>query len=89
MTAASLEIAPLVTPRAHGLALADGKLPDWTDSLAKQIPLIGRLFNLVLGYPRYIVDLEDAADFIAEDLEVKESRWEGSKVGVKKREKAA
>ena len=89
MTADSSEIVPLAAPRSHGLTLGEGQLPDWKDSWAKQIPLIGGFLNLVLGYPGYVTNLEDVADFTAEDLEVEDSRWQGRKVGMRRREKAA
>ena len=88
MTAASSEIVPLDAPRIHGLVLGDGRLPDWKNSWVQHIPLIGGFLNLMLGYPGYIVKLEEAADFVAEDLEAEDSRWEGLKVGMKRREQA-
>jgi hypothetical protein len=56
-------------------------------SLGENRPLVGAYLNLVMEVLEYTTDLEDVADFLAEDLESKSADWVGRKVGMKQREK--
>ncbi|PVH98119.1 NAD(P)-binding protein [Periconia macrospinosa] len=56
--------------------------PLWYDSWLRYIPLIGKPIVCAINAPRYATTLEQAADFIASDLEQKESQWVGKPVGV-------
>ena len=48
----------------------------------KYIPLIGKTLMCAMNASRYTTTLEQAADFIASDLETYESRWSGVTVGI-------
>lgn len=68
---------------SRGALIANAKTPpNWNDSWVKHIPLVGRVVCCAMNAPRYETTLEQNADFIAGDLEVCESRWRGTTVGV-------
>jgi hypothetical protein len=77
----------LAAPRRHSLVLRADEPPGWIDSWIKNIPCIGNYLNLLLVNPQYTTQLEDVADFLAEDLESGSTEWVGRKVGMKQREK--
>ena len=59
-----------------------GTPPLFNDSWLKYIPLIGKPLVAGMNASRYTTTLEQAADFIAGDLEEAESRWIGTTVGI-------
>ena len=77
----------LAAPTRHSLVLRADEPPAWVDSWAKNIPFIGDYLSLLLVIPQYTTELEDVADFLAEDLESGSTEWVGRKVGMKQREK--
>lgn len=85
MRPATLAIEPLATPRKHKLLVGAGTPPGWEDSWAKGMPLVGVYLNLVIGVARSTTELEDVADFMAEDLESGSGEWMGEKVGIRQR----
>ena len=56
--------------------------PLWHDSWIKYIPLIGKTLVCAMNASRYETTLEQAAEFIATDLESFESQWIGTTVGI-------
>jgi hypothetical protein len=56
--------------------------PLWKHSWVGAIPLIGRTLLSAMNAGRYVTTLEQNAEFIAGDLEMRESRWSGVTVGV-------
>ena len=64
--------------------IANGVTPPlFKDSWLRYIPLIGRSIVAGMNAARYNTTLEQAADFIASDLEEgSESRWIGMAVGI-------
>lgn len=87
MRPALLGVAQLAPPRRHSLVLRADEPPGWVDSWVKNIPFAGDYLNLLLVIPQYATELEDVADFLAEDLESGSTEWVGRKVGMKQREK--
>lgn len=71
------------TKSTHGTLISSGTYPPaWNDSWMKHIPLIGRPLVCAMNASRYEPTLEQAADFIAEDLERNQSKWIGQTVGI-------
>lgn len=87
MMPATPGVERLAATRRHSLILKANEPPRWVDSWIKNIPLVGDYLNLLLVIPQYTTELEDIADFLAEDLESGSTEWAGRKVGVKQREK--
>lgn len=56
--------------------------PLWKDSWVKYVPFLGKVILAGMNAPRYETTLEQNADFIAADLESRESKWIGLPVGV-------
>lgn len=56
--------------------------PAWKDSWMKYTPLIGKSLLSATNAMRYETTLEQAADFIASDLEQLESEWSEKTVGI-------
>jgi hypothetical protein len=56
--------------------------PLWKDSWLGYIPLLGKVLVSAMNASRYIVSLEQTAEFIAKDLASDDSRWIGSTVGI-------
>lgn len=77
----------LAAPTRHSLVLRADEPPAWVDSWIKNIPFVGDYLSLLLVIPQYTTELEDVADFLAEDLESGSTEWVGRKVGMKQREK--
>jgi hypothetical protein len=77
----------LAAARTHHLVLRADEPPGWVDSWVKNVPLAGNYLNLLLVISKYTTELEDVADFLAEDLESGSTEWVGRKVGMKQREK--
>ncbi|KAI0144614.1 hypothetical protein GGR57DRAFT_322379 [Xylariaceae sp. FL1272] len=68
---------------AHGKLVAKAAAPpEWKDSWMKSIPLIGKHIVIGSNASRYATTLEQNADFIASDLENRQSEWIGKAVGV-------
>lgn len=68
---------------SRGKLIANGTTPPaWKDSWIKHIPLIGRPIVCAMNAARYETTLEQAADFIASDLESPQSEWSGMTVGI-------
>lgn len=72
---------PAKTPEKKLMASATNP-PLWQDSWLRFIPLIGRSLVCAMNAQRYATTLEQAADFIAEDLKKSESEWVGKAVGI-------
>jgi hypothetical protein len=72
---------PTQTP--VGKLVANASTPPlWKHSWVGAIPLIGRTLLSAMNAGRYVTTLEQNAEFIAGDLEMRESRWSGVTVGV-------
>jgi hypothetical protein len=56
--------------------------PLWKESWLRWIPLLGKPLVAAVNASRYVVTLEQTADFIATDLASDGSRWIGMTVGV-------
>lgn len=56
--------------------------PLWKTSWIDSLPVIGRFLTIVMNASRYTTTLEQNAEFIASDLEERESQWIGKAVGV-------
>lgn len=78
----------LAEPRKHRLILKANEPPGWIDHWVRNVPLVGVYLNLLMAVPQYTTELEDVADFLAEDLKNKSAEWVGGKVGMKQSEKA-
>ncbi len=87
MTPTLPAIVPLDEPQRHKLILKADMPPAWEDHWVKSIPLVGVYLNLIWEAGRYTTELEDVADFLAEDLKVERKEWVGRKVGMKEKEK--
>jgi hypothetical protein len=77
----------LATPRRHSLVLKADEPPAWVDSWVKNIPFVGDYLHLLLAIQQFTTELEDVAEFLAEDLESGSMEWAGRKVGTKQWEK--
>ncbi|RDL35941.1 Uncharacterized protein BP5553_06553 [Venustampulla echinocandica] len=86
MVPARPKIEPLSAPRRHKLLLKDGEPPAWKDSYLRRVPLIGDYLNVVPAILNHTTELEDVADFLAEDLELGSTEWLGKSVGLKQKE---
>lgn len=81
-------IEPLESPRTHSLISAKGMLAGWADlPWTTRIPLIGWIITMVLLVSRYTTNLEDVADFIAEDLKLGSEEFIVERVGIKQKTK--
>jgi len=79
------EYSDIVVPtRAlHGKLIGGAETPPlWKESWLRHIPLIGRTLSVASNASRYNTTLEQNADFIARDLETRESQWSGTRVGI-------
>ncbi|THZ12061.1 NAD(P)-binding protein [Aureobasidium pullulans] len=56
--------------------------PVWMDSWLKYIPFLGKVILAAMNASRYDTTLEQNAEFIASDLEDRDSRWIGVPVGI-------
>ncbi|KAI1269180.1 hypothetical protein F5Y18DRAFT_178467 [Xylariaceae sp. FL1019] len=82
MTAESSDLSlPLQSARGKLIAKAAAP-PEWKDSWMKSIPLIGKHIVIGSNASRYETTLEQNADFIASDLENRQSEWIRKAVGV-------
>ena len=71
------------TQSSHArLTAKAGAPPLWQESWLKHIPLIGKSLVTAMNANRYNTTLEQNADFIAADLETRNSQWIGTQVGV-------
>ena len=59
-----------------------GTPPLWQDSWLRHIPLIGKSLVTAMNSGRYETTLEQNAEFIANDLEARDSQWIGTAVGI-------
>jgi hypothetical protein len=89
----SLLCPAVMTPESDSISVptqsASAKLianantpPAWRDSWIKHVPLVGRTIVCVMNAMRYETTLEQNAEFVAGDLETRESRFSGCTVGV-------
>lgn len=82
MAPASKTITLLDVPRGNPLnALADVP-PGFQNSYLHNIPYLGPFFSIVGNAHKYGTILEDCADFLAADLENKDTKFVGHRVGV-------
>ncbi|CAI6285903.1 unnamed protein product [Periconia digitata] len=72
---------PTKSPEAKLTASATTP-PNWRDSWIRYIPFIGKSIVCAMNAQRYATTLEQAADFIAEDLVRRDSQWVGKAVGI-------
>ncbi|KAF2155512.1 NAD(P)-binding protein [Myriangium duriaei CBS 260.36] len=71
------------TKTLQGKLVASASSPPlWKHSWFESIPLLGRILSIGMNFSRYETTLEQAADFIASDLETRESRFIGKTVGI-------
>ncbi|KAJ4346386.1 uncharacterized protein N0V89_010315 [Didymosphaeria variabile] len=71
------------TKSSHArLTASAGTPPLWQDSWMKHIPLIGKSLVAAMNASRYDTTLEQNADFIAHDLETRDSQYIGARVGI-------
>ncbi|KAF1968719.1 NAD(P)-binding protein [Bimuria novae-zelandiae CBS 107.79] len=71
------------TKSSHArLTAGAGTPPLWQDSWLKHIPLVGKPIVAAMNANRYDTTLEQCADFIAADLETRDSQWIGAPVGI-------
>lgn len=89
MRPASSTTERLDRPRNHQLLISASSPPAWEDHWVRNIPVIGLYLNLIIAISTYTTELEDVADFLAEDLESGSLEWVGAKVGMKQRRKVA
>lgn len=89
MRPASSTIEKLDTTRKHQLLISASAPPAWEDHWVRNIPVIGPYLNLIIAISTYTTELEDVADFLAEELESGSLEWVGTKVGMKQRQKVA
>ena len=69
-------------PRGNPLNASADVPPGFQNSYLHNIPYIGPFFSVVGNAMRYTISLEDAADFIATDVEKEDTRFVGHRVGV-------
>lgn len=90
----AIPISVLPSTRPHKLLIGANSPPGWTDTWVRSIPVIGLYINQVLQIPNHTTELEDVADFLADDLQVNPfgegegQHWSGKRVGIKARAKA-
>lgn len=82
MIPASKTIDLLETPRGNSLNSSADVLPDFKISYLNFIPYLGPLITIMGNLMKSATTLEDCADFIAADVEAKEARFVGHRVGV-------
>ena len=82
MVPASKTINLLDAPRGNTLNASADVPPDFQKSYLHGIPYLGPFISVVINSTRYNTTLEDCADFIAADLERKETRFIGRRVSV-------
>lgn len=71
------------TKSSHAkLTASAGTPPLWQDSWLRHIPFIGKSLVTAMNSSRYETTLEQNADFIASDLETRDSQWIGTAVGI-------
>ncbi|KAK4552628.1 hypothetical protein LTR86_010272 [Recurvomyces mirabilis] len=82
MTEESKELS-VPTKLTQGRLVANANTPPmWKESWIGSIPLIGKLLTVMMNSSRYTTTLEQNADFIATDLETRDSPFIGKRVGV-------
>lgn len=64
------------------LTASAGVPPLWQDSWLKHIPFLGKSLVTAMNAGRYVTTLEQNTDFIAADLETRDSQWIGTAVGI-------
>lgn len=89
MVPSSPKVEPLSAPRTHKLIVKDGEPPAWEDSYIRKVPFVGHHLNIVSGVLNHKTELEDVADFLAEDLQLASTEWVGKLVGLKQKGKEA
>ncbi|THZ06871.1 NAD(P)-binding protein [Aureobasidium pullulans] len=81
MTPENLEIS-VPTKTSGKLTACATTPPMWMDSWLKYIPFLGKVILAAMNASRYDTTLEQNAEFIASDLEDRDSRWIGVPVGI-------
>lgn len=82
MTPESTDLSVPTTSQKARLVVKATSPPLWKESWIRSIPMIGTFLTIVLNASRYETTLEQNAEFIAGDLEERESQWVGKAVGV-------
>lgn len=82
MTAEKSEVSVPAKSSQGRLTAEASSPPLWKDSWLKHIPFLGKVVLAAMNAPRYETTLEQNAEFIANDLKDRESRWIGVPVGV-------
>ncbi|KAF6226708.1 hypothetical protein HO173_012375 [Letharia columbiana] len=82
MIPASKTVTLLDAPRGNPLNASADVPPGFQNSYFHNIPYLGPIISSVGNAPKYGTTLEDCADFIAADLEKKDTRFVGHRVGV-------
>ena len=82
MVPASKTINLLETPRGNTLNASADAPPGFQKPYLHGIPFLGPFISIVINFNRYNTTLEDCADFIAADLERKDTRFIGHRVGI-------
>lgn len=82
MNPVSKTIEPFDSPRENPLIASADVPPAWQKSYFHNVPLLGLLLGILGNAPKYAINLEDCADFIAADLENAESEFVGHRVGL-------
>jgi len=70
------------TTGANSLVAAADVPPNFLGTYLMWLPVLGPLFHVLRNGLRYNIKLEDAADFIAADLEQPGSKFVGHRVGL-------
>lgn len=71
------------TKSSHARLTASAWTPPlWRDSWVKHVPLVGKTLVTLMNSIRYNTTLEQNADFIAADLETRDSPYIGAPVGI-------
>lgn len=82
MTPESTDLS-VPTKSSQGRLIANAATPpSWQSSWIGSIPFIGKVIVTAMNASRYDTTLEQNAEFIANDLETRDSRWIGTTVGV-------
>jgi hypothetical protein len=86
MVPISETIDVLDSPRGNKLDLTVDELPKWKGSWLRYIPFVGGVSALITIIREYTTDLEDVADFLAQDLKTGSEVYFGKNVGMKRKE---
>ena len=82
MAPASKTVTLLDAPRGNSLNASADVPPGFQTSYLHNIPYLGPFLGIVGNAYKYGTILEDCADFLAADLENKDTKFVGHRVGV-------